>query len=489
MLKKAIIVLAVLGIGFVLGNWMADARDGALSSGAEQGSEDASGGERKVAYWRAPMDPSFTSDKPGKSPMGMDLVPVYEDELGAAGTVQIDPVTVQNIGVKTELVVKRPLSRRVRAVGRVDYDETRLTDINTKIAGWVEKLHVDYTGQFVKKGEPMLEIYSPELVAAQEEYLTALDYHLRLEASAAEDAIGGARDLLKAAVQRLSYWDITDQQIAELERTRKVKRRMTVYSPQEGIVVHKAVFDGAHINSGQHLYRIAELSQVWIYADIYEYELPWIKEGQQAKVELSYLPGEVFEGRVTYIYPYLEPKTRTVRVRMAFDNFDLKLKPEMYANVTIEVSAAQSEAVVPVQAVIRTGVRNIAIVSLGDGAFQPRDVVLGVEAEGYIQVLKGLRAGEKIVTSSQFLIDSESNLQAAVGGMSSSTMEEDEHAGHQMEEKPKDEHAGHQMGDMPKDEHAGHQMGVGSADSSQATPMDHTVPSDSSHTSHDHSAH
>ena len=396
-------------------------------------------GERKIAHWRAPMDPSYISDEPGKSPMGMDLIPVYEDELAATGTVQIDPVTVQNIGVKTVRVERQQLSRKVRTVGRVDYDETRMTDVNTKVAGWVEKLFVDYTGQQLKKGQPLLELYSPELVAAQEEYLTALEYHRRLEQSAAEDVVQGAADLLKASAQRLRYWDITDQQIEALKKNRQVERKMTIHSPQEGIVVHKAVFDGAYIKPGQHLYRIGDLSRVWVYADVYEYELPWVKVGQEAEVELSYLPGKIFRGEVTHIYPFLEPKTRTVKVRMVFANPDLELKPEMYANVRIQSTISQEALVVAGQSVIRSGERNVIVVALGEGKFQPREVKLGVEADGHYQVLEGLHEGEKIVTSSQFLIDSESNLKAAVSSMSGASPEEEGSEDHQME----DEHRAH----------------------------------------------
>ena len=461
MLKQLIIIAIAVAAGAVIGTWLTGSpKDGSkleteretatyrcpihptivshqpgscpicdmdLVKDAGPGGPEASG-ERKIAHWRAPMDPNFTSDQPGKSPMGMDLIPVYEDELGTSGSVQIDPVTVQNIGVKTERVERRQLSRRVRTVGRVDYDETAMTDVNTKVTGWVEKLFVDYTGQEVKKGQPLLEIYSPELVAAQEEYLTALEYHQRLQTAAsseqaAEDAAKGAGDLLRASAQRLRYWDVTEQQIAELEQTAQVKRTMTIYSPQEGIVVHKAVFEGAHIESGEHLYRIGDVSNVWVYAEIYEYELPWIEINQQALVELSYLPGKTFSGRVTYIYPFLEPKTRTVKVRMYFSNHERELKPEMYANVTIESNVARDALVVPAQSVIRSGERNVLVLALGQGHFQPREVTLGAEASGFYQVLEGIREGEMIVTSAQFLIDSESNLKAAIGAMSTADTE------------------------------------------------------------------
>jgi Cu(I)/Ag(I) efflux system membrane fusion protein/cobalt-zinc-cadmium efflux system membrane fusion protein len=374
-------------------------------------------GEPKIAYWRAPMDANYTSDGPGKSPMGMDLIPVYEDELSQNGTVTIDPVTVQNIGVRTATVERRPLQRNVRTVGRVDYDETRRTDVNTKIAGWVEKLYVDFTGQQVTVGQPLLEIYSPDLVAAQEEYLTALDYHRRLQVSAAGNVVSGASDLLAAAAQRLRYWDITAAQIGELERAQTVQRRMTIYSPQQGVVTHKSVLDGQYVKPGEHLYRIAELSTVWVLADIYEYELPWLKTGQQATVTLSYLPGKAFTGRITYIDPYLNPKTRTATARIILDNPVGELKPGMYAEVEIKTPVSGDAVVVPVQAIIHSGRRRVAIVSLGEGRFQPRDIEVGVESEGNYQVLQGLREGETIVTSAQFLIDSESNLKEAVSAM------------------------------------------------------------------------
>jgi RND family efflux transporter MFP subunit len=381
-------------------------------------------GEPTIAYWRAPMDLSYTSDQPGKSPMGMDLIPVYEDESGPQGMVTIDPVTMQNIGVKTALVERRALSRTVRALGRVDYDETGMSDVNTKVAGWVEKLLVDYTGQTVKKGQPLLELYSPELVAAQEEYLTALDYKKRLEKNTPGQEMTGVQDLLEAAAQRLRYWDITDDQIATLERSRQIKRTLTIFSPRQGVVIHKAVFAGAHINAGQHLYRIADLSTVWVYADIYEYELPWIKQGQNAHVELTYLPGQIFHGQITYIYPFLEAKTRTAKVRIQFSNPDGAFKPQMYAKVELQAPVSQETLVVPTQALIRSGARTIAVVSLGEGKFQSREVELGSEADGYFQVLSGLQEGMRIVTSAQFLIDSESNLKAAVQNMSSASPEE-----------------------------------------------------------------
>ncbi len=410
--KNIFVAILALGVGLILGIWL----------GGDDGSTPHESGP---SVHRCPMHPTVVSDRPGSCPIcGMDLVMDQPGRSGhdgdhgeEAGEVRIDPSTVQNMGVRIGVVERRPLSRKIRTMGRVDYDETGMTDVNTKVTGWVEKLYVDFTGQEVKKGQPLLDIYSPELVAAQEEYLTALDYVRRLEEGASAEALDGAKALLGAARQRLMYWDIAEAQIADLERTREAQRTMTIHSPQEGVVVHRAVYDGAHIKAGEHLYRIADLSRVWVYADIYEYELPWISMGQSAEVVLSYAPGRVFEGVVTYIYPFLESRTRTAKVRMVFDNPELELKPEMFATVKILSRVAKEAVVVPAEAVIRTGERSVVILDLGEGRFAPREVSLGVEADDVFEVTGGLQGGERVVVSAQFLIDSESNLKAALGNI------------------------------------------------------------------------
>ena len=378
-----------------------------------------------------PMHPTVVSDKPGSCPIcGMDLVVKEADASSAQnGSVQIDPVTIQNIGVKTMMVEKQPLKRTVRAVGRVDYDETRIMDVNSKIAGWVEQLYVDYTGQWVEKGQPLLALYSPELVAAQEEYLTALDYAERMRDGAVREVSQSADDLLAAARQRLLYWDISVEQIAELEKTRQVGRTMPILAPRSGIVTHKDVLEGAYIRSGQHLYRIADLSVVWIYADVYEYEMPWISKGQRAEVSLSYLPGEQFGGKVDYIFPFMNEKTRTVQVRMIFDNADGALKPDMYADVVIRPELGREGIVIPVQTVIHSGTRRVVVMAHGDGRFEPREIHTGVETEDGYEVLRGLNPGEEIVTAAQFLIDSESNLKAALAGMRGDPVKHGGHGG------------------------------------------------------------
>ncbi len=406
-------------------------------------------GERKIAYYKDPMHPWFTSDKPGKAPdCGMDMVPVYEGESDTKG-IKIDPVTVQNIGVKTEIVQRRKLTKVIRTVGKIDLDETKVYSINTKIMGWVEKLFVDYTGKFVRKGEPLLELYSPELVSTQEEYMQAIRYRTQLQQSSIEEARKGADALVESAKRRLLYWDITEQEIAELERRGTPKKTMTLYSPVNGIVMDKMVFKGKAVMAGMDLYKIADLSTVWIIADIYQFELPWVNVGQQADVELSYLPGKAFKGRVTYIYPMLSMETKTAKVRIEVQNTaTLDFKPEMYATVKLVSPVAVDAIAVPDQAIIRSGERNIAVIALGGGYFDPREVKLGVMADGYVQVLEGIKEGEKIVTSSQFLIDSESNLKAAVGLMLG-------HAGHDMS-KPKQQEQPRQ--EQQRGDHEGHQM-------------------------------
>jgi RND family efflux transporter MFP subunit len=380
---------------------------------------DKSSGQRKIAYYQDPMHPWYTSDKPGKAPdCGMDLVPVYEDDKNVQG-IHIDPATVQNIGVKTETVARRELTKTIRTSGIVEFDETKLYNINTKFMGWVEKLHVDYTGKIVKKGDPLLDVYSPDLVSTQEEYLQALRYRERMQKSELDAARRETDELLQSTRRRLEYWDITDREIASLEKRGTPMRALTIYSPANGIVTDKMVIDGQQVMAGMTLYKIADLSTVWVTADIYQFELDWIRIGQQADLELTYLPGKPFQGIVTYIYPYLNSDTRTAKVRIKIQNTpEFVLKPGMFATVKIASQVSIEDIAVPEQAVLRSGERNVIIVSLGGGYFDPRDVRLGASADGYVQILEGVREGEKVVTSAQFLIDSESNLKAAIAQMS-----------------------------------------------------------------------
>jgi len=375
--------------------------------------------KKKIRYWVAPMDPNYIRHEPGKSPMGMDLVPVYEDEAGRSseGGIVIDPVTVQNTGIRTAIVTSGHLHTTIRAVGRITYDEKRVEHIHTKISGWVEKLYIDTTGEKVRKGDALLSLYSPELVATQEEFLQAMKYREQTASSGFAEISQGGASLVEAARKRLMFMDIEPGQIRDLEESRTVQKNMKIYSLKNGIVINKNVIEGMKVDPSMELYTIADLSKVWMIASIYEYELPFIKTGIDAEMTLSYDPGIRHKGKVTFIYPFLSNKTRTVQVRMEFDNPDMKLKPDMYADVVIKARTDAPAHLVPSEAVIRTGTRNVVITSPEKGRFLPREVTTGLEGEGLIQILKGLEKGETIVTSGQFLIDSESNLREAVNKM------------------------------------------------------------------------
>ncbi|MDY0213245.1 MAG: efflux RND transporter periplasmic adaptor subunit [Desulfuromonadaceae bacterium] len=377
-------------------------------------------GERKIKYWVAPMDPTYIRDEPGKSPMGMDLVPVYEDESAGGATISIDPVVQQNMGVRMAPVERRDLHRTVRTVGLVDYAEPQQYSVNAKIDGWIERLYVAQTGQVVRKGDPLLELYSPKLVSAQEEYLLALRNRNQLNDSSFNKIAAGGERLLEASRKRLQYWDISERQIRELERSGTVNKTLTLYAPSDGIVKMKMTYAGGYVNAGQELFQLADISKVWVYADIYAYELPWIKVGQKASVTLPYGDGdgENLEAQITYIYPYVEPKTRTVKARLEFKNPNFELKPDMYVNVYINGQEVQNVLTVPVEAVIHSGEKQTVFVALGDGKFEPRQVITGLQNQkGYIEIKQGLLEGEHIVTSAQFMFDSESTLREAIQKM------------------------------------------------------------------------
>jgi membrane fusion protein, copper/silver efflux system len=333
----------------------------------------------------------------------------------APGAVQISPERQQLIGVKFGTVQKRSLDRVIRTVGRIDYDERRIGIVSPKISGWIEELYVDFTGRFVRKGEPLLTIYSPELVSTQEEYLLALKAKQDWSRSPFPEVSGGGNLLAESARRRLKLWDISDAQIDKLEKSREPTKTLTLYSPFTGYVLEKMVNKGRFVDAGMALYRIADLSVVWLIADIYEYELPAIRLGQQAAIQMSYYPGETFTGKAIYIFPYLDPQTRTVKVRYEFANPHGKLKPEMFTNVEINIRAGEKLAV-PEGAIIDTGIRKLVIVDKGSGYFEPREVRLGIKAGDFFEVMEGLKDGERVVTSANFLIDSESKLKEAVGG-------------------------------------------------------------------------
>ncbi len=392
----------------------------AAEQGLKAGMVDPKSGKR-IKYWVAPMDPAYIRNEPGKSPMGMDLVPVYKEEgeeKEPASTILIDPVTIQNMGLRLGRVKRATLTKTIRTFGNINYDETRMYTVNTKFNGWIEKLYVNFEGEKVKKGEPLFDIYSPELVSAQEEYLLAIQQQTSLSGSSYHDIRESARRLLEASRTRLRYWDLNDSQIKQIEKAGKVKKTLTIYSPATGVVIKKQAFEGHFVKAGEHQYEIADLSTVWVDVEVYEYELPWIHMGMKADMELAYIPGKRFTGKVLYIYPFLTAKTRTARLRLAFANSDYQLKPGMYANVYLSSLVAKETLIVPQEAVIDSGIRKVVFVALGRGKFQPREVKIGVEGNNYeFQVLDGLSEGEKIVVSAQFMLDSESRLKEAISKM------------------------------------------------------------------------
>ncbi|MBW2422518.1 MAG: efflux RND transporter periplasmic adaptor subunit [Deltaproteobacteria bacterium] len=364
--------------------------------------------EGKVKYWVAPMDPAFVSDKPGKSPMGMDLVPVYEAgaQAGGPGTISIDPVVVQNMGVRVERVARQPLFRHIRTVGEVTVAEDEISVVNLRFAGWVEKIHADKTGDPVEKGETLFEIYSPELVAAQEEYLLTLRRQ------------GPKSELAKSSRRKLELWDLSAADIDEIARSGRVRRAMPVRAPRAGFILEKRIVEGAHVREGTDLYRLGDLSRIWVTAEVYEYDAPWVEAGQPAQMELTHEPGRVIEGSVAYVYPTLDRASRTLRVRLEFENPGYRLKPGMFATVYIQFRKKEDVLAIPTEAIIHSGTRQIVFVSSGDGRFEPREITTGLVGDRHMtEVLSGLEEGEHVVASGQFLIDSESQLQEAIQKM------------------------------------------------------------------------
>ncbi len=451
----AIVVIAALGTGLAGGYWLAG-----TTAPPQMAQSEGASAERKVLFYRNPMNPAITSpvmmqddmgmdyipvyadeDKPKKkevlfyrnpmnpaitSPvmmqddMGMDYIPVYADGGGGdgpAGTVTIDPVTVQNIGVRTTLAERRELSRALNGLGRVDFNEERLARLHPKTSGWIEKLFIDETGKRVSKDTILLGIYSPELVAAQQEYLVALDNWEAVRNSSSEQMKRSSKTILDSALERLQLFDVAQHQIKELKKTRKIKKQLHIHSSFEGRVMHIGAREGQYVTPKDELYLIADLSRIWVNVDVFEDELSWLKEGDRAEMRVRAEPGRTYEGKITFIHPILNPKSRTVQVRLEFDNADLSLKPGMFANVTLYVDPRPDAVVVPSEAIVRSGSREQIFVVREPGKFEPREVTLGVSAQGMTQILSGVNAGEEVVVSSQFLIDSESKLREATAKM------------------------------------------------------------------------
>ena len=379
--------------------------------------------EAKTMYHCA-MHPHYISDKPGDCPLcGMKLVPFQADlqpggkgghgSLGGNG-VLIDPTTVQNMGVKTELVRRHEFKTEIRTSGKIKVDESRLTQVTSRVMGYVQRLRVNTNGQKVHSGQTLFDLYSPDLVSAQEELLQALQY----SKGTAGSVTNGAGDLVESSRRRLLNWGVSQSDIDALEKKGKTMNTLAIAAPNSGIVLEKFVVEGQNIMPGTELFKIADLSRVWVVADIYQRDLGIAKVGADAEVTLAFLPGKPFHGKVNFISPVLDPNTQTAQMRIELQNTSaLDLKPEMFATVRITSEARLDILAIPEQSIIRSGLRNIAIVALGGGYFEPRDIELGTSDGVNVEVVKGLEEGESLVISSQFLIDSESNLKAAVQQM------------------------------------------------------------------------
>jgi multidrug efflux pump subunit AcrA (membrane-fusion protein) len=405
---KLIAVLILVALAFA-GGWFVH-RHVALNSAAGATTQ------AKQLY-TCGMHPQVIQDHPGNCPIcGMKLTPMRKQAGAAAAgaadssAIEVDPVTTQNMGIRTAIVKRAPLRRTIRTVGAIDYDEAALADVTTKFKGWIEKLYVNSTGALVMRGDPLFEIYSPELYSAQVEYLLA---------SPSSGKAGEGSDSFRASsLTKLKLLDISEDQIAELERTRQAKKTLRIMAPQDGFVIDKMVVEGQMVDMGMKIYRLADLGLVWMQAQVYEQDLAYLKLGQEATMKLDYLPDREFRGRVTYIYPTVDEKTRTAKVRMEFHNPGYFLKPGMFATVQVTSELDPSALLVPNMAILRSGEKTTVFVALDGGKFDPRTVTLGPEAEGDMyQVLSGLKEGERIVTSGQFMLDSESQLREAIQKM------------------------------------------------------------------------
>jgi membrane fusion protein, copper/silver efflux system len=434
--------------------------------------------ERKVLYWQDPMHPAYKSDQPGKAPdCGMDLVPVYEDGLSEAnlpeGSFRISPEKQQLIGVTYGEVAYKNVSRVLKAVGKINYDETKIVRIHPKVEGWIENVFVDFVGKEVRQGQPLISLYSPELVSTQQEYLIALKGRNELSESPFAEAVSMSESLLEATRRRLQLWDITEEQIQDLEKRGAPTKALTLYAPTNGYVLARNAYAKQRVTPEVELFSIADLSTIWLVADIYQNEAPEIRIGQTASFTLSYFPNQKFSGKVAYIYPQMDNETRTLKVRIDVPNPRMILKPEMYANVEFHIDYGK-RLVVPQEAIMDSGSEQLVFVGHDGGYLEPRKVQLGENVDGQFIVLSGLKAGERIVTSGNFLVDSESKLKSAAGGMGMPGMN----------------HGGGAPADAKKpasSDHSQHQPGVPKAP--QAKPEDHSEHQPKVQKPEDHSQH
>jgi len=413
---RTILMVAAVGAALAAGYWWG-AHRGAPSQTNAARSAPAVADQRKILYYRNPMGLPDTSAVPKKDPMGMDYIPVYEGEEthASTGEIRITTEKVQRLGVRTEAAAYRTLTRTVRAVGTLQVDEGRISTVAPKFEGWIERLHVSTTGQQVARGQPLMEVYSPELVTAQEEYLIAAR-GVESVREGAPEIQASMKQLMASALARLRNWDISDGELQRLERERTVRRTITLHSPVSGVVVEKPALKGMRFMPGEALYRISDLSSLWLLADIFEQDLGLVRPGQAAKIMVNAFPGRTYSGKVAFLYPTVTPETRTGKARIELANPGGQLKPAMYASVELAAGGGRKVLAVPGSAVIDSGVRQMVLVQLAEGRFEPRAVRLGARADDYIEITQGVKAGEAVVVTANFLIDAESNLKAALSG-------------------------------------------------------------------------
>ncbi|MFC5499445.1 efflux RND transporter periplasmic adaptor subunit [Caenimonas terrae] len=423
--SHVIVAMLLLGAAGAAGYWLGE-RPQRTAAATAAGAQNANGvaavpAQRKILYYRNPMGLADTSPTPKKDPMGMDYIPVYqgEEETAAAGQVRISTDKIQKLGVRTEAAAMRTLGRTVRVSGRVEPDERRVYTIAPKFEGYVERLHVNVTGQPVARGQPLFEAYSPDLVGAQREYAIAAQ-GVQAMGSAGGEAQAGMKQLAESSLARLRNWDLSPEQLAALVRTGQPQRTVTFRSPVAGVVTEKKAMQGMRFMPGEALYQVTDLASVWVLADVFEQDIGRVKPGATARVTLNAYPERTFSGRITYIYPTLKPETRTVPVRIELANPGQLLKPAMFAQVELQTGAGRPVLTIPDSAVIDTGRRRVVLVQLQEGRFEPREVALGAAGDdNRVEVRSGVREGEQVVVAANFLIDAESNLKAAIGGLGS----------------------------------------------------------------------
>jgi Cu(I)/Ag(I) efflux system membrane fusion protein len=403
-MKNKMLLIAFVGMALALG-YFAGSRSGHQADASAAADSKAGPSEPEILYWVAPMDPNFRRDKPGKSPMGMDLVPVYADRQGsdagdAEGGVRISPAVENNLGVRTEVATVRPMWRKIDATGYVSFDETRISHIHLRTEGWIVRLAVKAEGERVGAGDLLFELYSPELLNAQKEFLQALQR--------------GDQRLQRGGEEKLRALGMVRAEIEALAAGGEVRENIRVQAPQKGVVTELNVREGMYVQPNTTVMSLADLSSVWLQAEVFEAQAEWVAAGQAAEARLDYLPGQVFTGQVDYVYPVLDPKTRTLRVRLRFDNREGRLKPNMYAQVSIFGTLQPSALSIPREALIRAPARDRVVVALGDGQFHVHEVMTGMESGDWVEVIAGVEEGDRVVTSAQFLIDSEASLAGSI---------------------------------------------------------------------------